>query len=552
MSETTKSQKFLVRVPIEEKFGVEQKGRMKVGSQIIRHLSRGIYSTPAMAIKELISNAFDADAPEVKIETKKGGTSIIIHDTGTGMDYHDFDENFTYISKSQKHSKDEKTPLGRPMIGRLGIGFLAVSELCNTMIISSAKKGANTKFIATIDFSKFKDKRFEQSDFNDISEYTLTNFPKEDIKESYTHIELLNLSEGFRNILSNISTKRAVHKQFKQTTFKEVVKEIWDTTVHLNIDQAYGPYWKFVIDLASIIPIEYLKEGPIRHPQKIDYIENIKNNVSSLKFKVFFDNMELRKPYLLPTLNKLEDGNYTILPFSAERLASNGNVVKYSGYMYSQDGGILVDDWRGLIVRIKNTSIGIVQHDFLGYPYEGDSLYYKWTFGEIYVEDGLDDAMNIDRATFKTADPEYFAFIDSLHTKLKKEVFNSVQIRWRERTKEKREDLENRKEKWRRSSAKKVFNKDFQIILTEDLDAKPVTIDLHKKILEINPLNEVLATFPIREKKFLQDILFAVALSREKYPTNPKKQDDLLLELLEDLGKKYPKPIGRKKSKEKK
>ena len=44
------------------------------------------------------------------------------------------------------------------------------------------------------------------------------------------------------------------------------------------------------------------------------------------------------------------------------------------------------------------------------------------------------------------------------------------------------------------------------------------------------------------EKQFLQDVLVAVAISREKYPENHKKQDNLLLELLEDLGKQYPKP----------
>src|SRR5437763_16261172 len=130
MSESSKPQKFLIRVPIEKKLEKEQTGRIKVGSQIIRHLSTGIYSTPEMAIKELISNAFDADATLVTVNTKSGSGSIVIHDNGKGMDYNDFDQNFTYISKSKKTGRNEKTPSGRPIIGRLGIGFIAVSELC--------------------------------------------------------------------------------------------------------------------------------------------------------------------------------------------------------------------------------------------------------------------------------------------------------------------------------------------------------------------------------------------------------------------------------------
>ncbi len=190
MSESPKPQKFLIRVPIEKKLEKEQTGRIKVGSQIIRHLSTGIYSTPEMAIKELISNAFDAEATLVTISTKSGSGSIVIDDNGIGMDYTDFDQNFTYISKSKKTGRNETTSSGRPIIGRLGIGFIAVSELCDTMVISSAKKGSDTKFIATLDFSKFKDKKYENSDFNDISEYTLTNYAKKNLNESYTHIEL--------------------------------------------------------------------------------------------------------------------------------------------------------------------------------------------------------------------------------------------------------------------------------------------------------------------------------------------------------------------------
>jgi len=548
MSESNKPQKYLIRVPLEEKFGEPQKGRMKVGSQILRHLSKGIYSSPEMAIKELISNAFDADATEVEIDTKSSPGNIAIRDNGIGMDYVDFDQKFTYISKSIKKGEDEKTEiLHRPMIGRLGIGFIAVSELCDTMIISSAKRGSNTWFVATLDFSKFRDKMYEDADFNDISEFTLINYPKKNTDESYTHIELRNLTEPFKNTLLNIPEQNTKIRNVKKLSFREIVKQIWHTKDHVSIEKEYGPYWRFVMNLASISPVQYFEDGPIRKLDNPEIIEPIKKQVKELEFKVTIDGMELRKPYLFPTINKLHDGNFTVLEFSDAVEASNGKTVSYSGYMYSQDGGILVHDWRGLIVRVKNTSIGIINPDFLGYPYEGDSLYYKWTFGEIYIKKGLEEAMNIDRATFKTADPEYYSFIQSIHEKLRSEVFNSVQTRWRKRNQAKRDELDNIKMKWRKNSARKTFNKEFEIITKQSFETKPVSIDLHKRILELNPINEVLLQFPPKERKFLVEILIAVTIARERYPANPKKQDDLLLELLEDLGKKYPKPTGRVK-----
>jgi len=539
-----KIQEFYARVPLEKKIGEPQKGRMKVGSQILEQLSRGIYSTPEMAIKELLSNSFDADATEVIIDTKSSPGSILISDNGHGMDYKDFDENYTYISKSPKVGKNQLTPTWkRPVIGRLGIGFIAVSALCDTMIVSSAKKDSDTRFIAILDFSKFKGQKYADADFYDVSEYTLTNYEKKRIDESYTRIELKDLTEPFENILYNKPEKGVRLSRKKLSGFADFVRNVWNTKDHIIVEKKFGPYWRFVMRLASIIPVAYLENGPIRKNSKPELIKPIKENVSKLNFKVKMDGMELRKPYLFPTLNKLYDKDgYDVLPFTDSVLASNGNRVSYTGYMYSQDGGILVEDWRGLVVRIRNTSIGILDPTFLSYPHEGDSLYYKWTFGEIYVTEGLEDAMNVDRATFKTGDPEYYEFIQSVHNKLKKEIFNAVQKRWRKRTEAKRQELEKIKQNWRMRSTKKAFKTALKIIKTEDPNAKPITINLQKKILEINSLNKVLATFPIKEQKFLQDILFAVAISRERYPTNPRKQDELLLDLLEDLGRKYPKP----------
>lgn len=538
-----KAKKFLIKIPIEEKIGIEQKGKIKVGSQILRQLSKGVYSTPEMALKELISNAFDADAPKVTISSKKSSNSIIIHDNGVGMDYHDFDENFTYISKSPKVGKDEVTPIfKRPVIGRLGIGFIAVSALCNTMIVSSTTKESKTKFIATIDFSRYKRRENEATDFYEISDYTITNYRKSGDEGSYTHIELRDLEPAFRNVIENRPEKDAHAKNFTDPDFEKIVKKVWNTPRHIEISKTYGPYWRFIMNLASIIPVEYMKDGPIKSKKYEDMINPFKEQAKKLNFKVIFDGMNLKKPYLFPTKQAAETGNFTVLPFKDEIEISGAGKVSYDGYIYSQQSGIFVDDWRGLVVRVKNTSIGTIFQNFLDYPYEGDSLYFKWTFGEIYVREGLEEAMNIDRATFKKSDPEYDQFVRSIHHKLRSVAFESVQHRWREKVKKEQRKLKDYKEKWRKSSLTRVFNKDFEIKESQANSNKIVEISLEDRTVELNPYHKILDKFPRKERELLKDVILAAAIARKKFPDNANRQESLFIELLEDLARRYPKP----------
>jgi HSP90 family molecular chaperone len=45
-----------------------RKAPIKVNQQVVKHLSLGLYRNFALAIKELISNAYDAGATEVKLK----------------------------------------------------------------------------------------------------------------------------------------------------------------------------------------------------------------------------------------------------------------------------------------------------------------------------------------------------------------------------------------------------------------------------------------------------------------------------------------------------
>ena len=63
---------------------------LQVSAQIVKHISSGLYRSPGSALKELISNSFDADATKVEIAFDfgydKSGTikltKLIIKDNG--------------------------------------------------------------------------------------------------------------------------------------------------------------------------------------------------------------------------------------------------------------------------------------------------------------------------------------------------------------------------------------------------------------------------------------------------------------------------------------
>lgn len=108
-----------------------------VDPAIIRELS-GIYKPFVKAFKELISNAFDADADRVQIRLAKDFGSLEIEDDGGGLTPFEFRNDFTRVGGSHTRLREGLTTKGRPKIGSKGIGFLAVARYCSSMTITSS------------------------------------------------------------------------------------------------------------------------------------------------------------------------------------------------------------------------------------------------------------------------------------------------------------------------------------------------------------------------------------------------------------------------------
>ena len=135
---------------------------ISVSKKILADVSRGIYRTPANAIKELVSNAFDACATWVNITTNSPYFDIFTcEDNGNGMSIEHFKRILERIGSSTKRADKAQfidcNEIRRPIIGKIGIGLLAVSQICDEFTIISKEKGKEEKFEAHIKLLQFEE-----------------------------------------------------------------------------------------------------------------------------------------------------------------------------------------------------------------------------------------------------------------------------------------------------------------------------------------------------------------------------------------------------------
>src|SRR5579871_6262179 len=107
-----------------------------VNPGIIRELS-GIYKPFVKAFKELISNAYDADAKKITITLDPDWRGMDVLDSGNGMSPFQFYRDFARLGGSTAWQLDGKSPGGRDRIGYKGIGFLAVARYCRKLQVTT-------------------------------------------------------------------------------------------------------------------------------------------------------------------------------------------------------------------------------------------------------------------------------------------------------------------------------------------------------------------------------------------------------------------------------
>lgn len=123
--------------------------RFNVSSRLALLLGES-YRTIEQALKELVDNAWDADATIVRIEVPEGieaAPVISITDTGEGMSPEQIDRDYLRIARDRRKDRGPRTKSGRLVKGRKGIGKFAGIIVAGHMELVTFRDGSKSTVV---------------------------------------------------------------------------------------------------------------------------------------------------------------------------------------------------------------------------------------------------------------------------------------------------------------------------------------------------------------------------------------------------------------------
>lgn len=474
-----------------------------VNSKILGHISAGVYRSAGGALKELVSNAFDANATKVTITTNWPSFDVITcRDNGSGMTLNDFRRIMQGgIGESLKRTKkDFILDFDRPIIGWLGIGMLAIAQICHEFKIVSHHRETKTAFQATVKLVDFLKEKVDTTTLgqNDNLGLDVGQFDLEKIDYDEYQVGTYIIAADMRS---------AFVRKFRETPGEALPSNFSSFLESIHSKRSIkelGDYWQMVWELAISCPIPYIEGGPFEwkqiepsyelqkslkglteqeaHKKLTDLVQHLKN----FQFETIVDGLSLRKPNIFPypALRYDKEPMSGHLFLIDEEIEVYGRLLKLFGYIYMQDGQAIEPmEIRGLLIRIKNVAIGNYDPTFLKYPkIEGPR--FNWLSSELYIEVGLEQALNIDRDSFNEIHPHFVKVQQLVHSLLEK-VFVEASKGTKERSKIKQQDEQIKKMEAIESLLELELESNFEFIDTKE-DQKPLAIDLDKKKIIIN------------------------------------------------------------------
>jgi hypothetical protein len=334
--------------------------KIKVHEKALAHLSRGLYRSPASALRELVSNAWDANAKTVRISTNYPSFfQLAVEDNGDGFTMEEFSRVMAGgIGNSEKRSDERPMAFGRPIIGRLGIGMLGIAQIAPSFTVASKTKDGEG-FRAEVKLYDLLKERLDQEDPELIRD---SSGPAETYKtvDIGTYEFDKSFDPGTRKA-GTLIIATDVHPQFteafqqslKGEEFIEVPSD-WKQAIRKlsKVDslQQLGDYWRLLWELSAACPIPYIDANAVpNHMIKAD-----QERLLSYNFRLLVDDIQLFKPVLL----KGDRYRYITRGIKDRTRKIYGKNVAFHGYLAVRDGQqIRPDELRGILIRVNNVGI---------------------------------------------------------------------------------------------------------------------------------------------------------------------------------------------------
>lgn len=466
----------------------------KPAVQLISHLSEGAYTSFPKAIKELVNNSFDARATRVDLRFKEDLSVLTVADNGMGISPDEFRSQFLRISGSKRRLYgDTDTVTGRPIIGRLGIGVLAIAPVCEYAEVKSKRRGDSFGIHRRIPLKHLFDRNNELKNLEEFFYFEPLPDFRDDKGKQYTEITLFSLRPHIQHELKRIPTTGT--KEWKSVS---------------QVDGLYSFRWH----LGLLVPINYENNFPVYAIDQQRFLK-LRKELDSFNFKVFINGRELKKPiclrkhYFQECLWNYDKKTVPRKEFDVKIIESRDvSRVKYWGYIYDQTKQIFPVDLRGILIRIRQAGIKGYSKSLFEYPTNIGPTMFSVS-GEIFVDSGLEEALTMDKDDFKEEHPHFREIVKDIHDAIE-EVRQNARTRSAalkkppkktKRTKEKVKDLKFTSEL---KEIKKELGKDWVHFfpIRPELSLKSVVRDLRKRI-------ESLANFAVSssEQDYLDEAL---------------------------------------------
>ncbi|MDD0812965.1 ATP-binding protein [Curvibacter sp. RS43] len=491
---------------------------LKTDERVIARVTDGIYRQPGSALRELISNAYDADATRVVIKTDAPRFErISVEDDGHGMEPEALAHVLLHIGGSAKRNDigesigvtafgdPTKSPGGRKLIGKIGIGLFSVSQLTHTFQIITKVKGDDHRTVATIALRQYADddasigsggaKNFESGKVNIWRERAA------DTDMHGTTIVLTSIRPQARDTLRSREIWNAIeHNESQsegeerqviepprfhigrvdrtgetlQTTsdgetsalpwdkgdapavaFKKLVESVWKESTlgspNTKLDVIFDYYLRMVWQLSLAVPLPYvdghlfdmdiagwaeafqLSNLPKGQAQKLDAAGKPLRESIDLKdpaehvgdFEVLFDDLKLARPIKfqgLPTTGNALKKQLIFVGKCHEEFKKfprelSGGPLGFEAYLFWTPKVAPVEH-QGALIRIHGSSGTLFDSMFMRYQVSEQTRLRQITC-EIFVNEGLDSALNIDRESFNNAHPHSVYITKWLHGALR-------------------------------------------------------------------------------------------------------------------------------------
>ena len=392
------------------------------------------------------------------------------------------------IGDSDKRARPDNLINHRQIIGRLGIGLLGISQISHEFEIVSHSLHDQTAFRAIVQMKDFRKHLLDQPTAEDaqsdpeafsVGDYTVQELPF-DRAQAGLMVTATEPTEGFRRQLSDPDA------QPLPKDFYDFVRQISQKD-NLATGTAYN---RMVWEIASLAPIPYMSDTNVT---KLDRnMATLATDLTGFAFRVIVDGVKLFKPIILSSPDhpvqsgELGDGEG---PFHFSLCFNEiiwGENLTVRGYIHSTAGtAIHPDDLRGILIRLRHVGIAGYDKSFMNYRY-AEGPRFAWLTGELFVDQGFEDALTVGRDSFDSSHPHYIEIRTWLHEQLRKQVFptlyRSIQSRREKRDAEREQE---RTDSFDRSIAN-LAGKPITITWTDNPMATPIRVDLEKGIAAIS------------------------------------------------------------------